>query len=89
MHYALAPGIELRSGGSEGGLLLDLRKGLCFRLNATGVHVVESLVRGEDSRAATLRLAESARIPESRAAADVESLLKDLLGQGLIRTGPA
>lgn len=88
MLYALAPGVELRSGGSEGGLLIDLRKGLCFRLNATGVDVVESLVRGEDSREAALRLAEGARIPESQAAADVASLVDDLLGQGLLRTGP-
>jgi uncharacterized NAD(P)/FAD-binding protein YdhS len=73
---------------AEGGLLLDLRKSLCYSLNAEGAAVwlgIEASEAGADLENMVTHLVNRTGVSRSRAEADVESFLRKLRSKGLIR----
>lgn len=62
----------------EGGVLLHLHTGGCFRLNATAAEICADLLAGEGAEAIATKLAARFEIPRERARADVFATLRAL-----------
>ncbi|HYG61716.1 MAG TPA: lasso peptide biosynthesis B2 protein [Thermoanaerobaculia bacterium] len=79
------------STGEEGTVLLDLRSGKYFALNAVGGLLWESMAAGASRSVLVQRLAERfPEVPADRLGHDADALLSQLLAKGLLRprTGP-
>ncbi len=83
MDYVIADGV--RSLEDEGrAVLLDLRSGAYFALNAAGTALWDALAEGETRDAAIGRLEERFRVPRERIARDADALIAELAAKGLV-----
>ncbi len=65
-------------------VLLDLESGCYFSLNAVGAFIWHQLERGETSTAIVERIVAEYEVATAQAAADLDALLSDLIGHGLV-----
>jgi hypothetical protein len=71
-----------------GALLVDLRSGVCFELNRTGVEVWNLLGGGASIRSLCETLAARYDVPDETIAADVTSIVEALKRQELVHPLP-
>jgi hypothetical protein len=67
-----------------GTVLLDQRSGDYWELNPTGALVVRTLMEGGDEEAAVAALVARFDIGRAQAARDVDALVRELRGAGLV-----
>lgn len=65
-------------------VLLDLESGCYFSLNTVGAFVWQQLERGETPAVIAERIAAEYEVSAAQAAADLDALLTDLVGHGLV-----
>lgn len=83
--YKPSPNVML-SIVDDGAVLLHLERGIYFGLNTVGADIWDMLGKGLDSETCTSQLAETYDIDKGSAAKDYQSLIDELLEQGLITT---
>jgi hypothetical protein len=69
---------------SDGGVILDLRKGKIFRLNPTGAAILELLIRGYEKDRVTAEISKRCGIDSTLVAEDLQSFLKSLESNELL-----
>jgi hypothetical protein len=69
---------------ADGGVVLDLRKGKIFRLNATGAIIFELLVRGCDEEQIVADIGSRCGIAPTLASRDVRDFLNLLTSNNLL-----
>jgi hypothetical protein len=79
----LSPDVRFREVGGEG-ILLDLAEGRYFGLDEVGTRIWQLLRDRGSARAAFDRILEEFEVEPDRLEADLESLLLDLQGKGLL-----
>ncbi|MGW0708612.1 lasso peptide biosynthesis PqqD family chaperone [Streptomyces sp. NPDC002643] len=85
----LVSGARLRrhvsaSDVEDGMVLLDERRGRCFKLNRSGALILRALLDGLSPADAARSLAQRYEVSEERAMADVAVLTAELTGKGLV-----
>jgi coenzyme PQQ synthesis protein D (PqqD) len=68
----------------DGAVILDLRRGKMFRLNATGAMVIEHLIRGDAEPCIAAEISRRLRVDLAVASADVRAFLASLESRGLL-----
>ncbi|EKX66997.1 lasso peptide biosynthesis PqqD family chaperone [Streptomyces ipomoeae] len=68
----------------DGMVLLDERKGRCFKLNSSGALILRALLDGLSAADVARTLVERYEVSQERAAADVAALTVELSGKGLV-----
>lgn len=81
--FAISPAVRARQVDDEL-ILLDLRRGEYFSLNASGREVWAELTRGAELGAIQTTLSAHWNLPAPEALAFIEGLLRELLDRGLI-----
>lgn len=81
--FATTPGVYARAFGDEL-VLLQFASGEYFGLDPVGAEVWRGLERGEPLGAIASRIAAGWDVDEIRAFRDIEVMVRDLVGQGLI-----
>ena len=71
---------------ADGGIVLDIDRGLMFRLNAVGGLILESIGKGCTEIEIAKQIARQCSIREEIAAADVREFVKSLEQHGIVRT---
>lgn len=69
---------------ADGGVILDLRKGKMFRLNATAAVIFELLVSGSEEEQIVADLSSRCGVASSRAQRDVQEFLDLLAANNLL-----
>ena len=83
--YKPSPDVML-STVDDGAVLLHLKRGIYFGLNPVGADIWEMLGKGLDSDTCASQLVERYDIDKATAASDYQTLINELLEQGLIDT---
>jgi hypothetical protein len=84
---ALADNVRLASN-EQGAVLLNTRNGQMYGLNPSATVFCRSLADGLDREAATSAVLEAFDAQEAVIRADLDTLVKELAGLGLIRERP-
>ena len=71
---------------ADGGTVLDIDRGLMFRLNPLGALVLESIAKGCTQIEITKEIARQCGIGEETAASDVGEFVKSLEQHGIVPT---
>lgn len=88
-HRRFVPGEDVVSQAVHDELvLLDLAAGEYVGLNAVGARLWGLLVQGHSLEAAQAALLDAYDVAPERLRADLEAMLADLLGRGLLREAP-
>jgi hypothetical protein len=74
---------------SDGGVILDLKRGKIFRLNPTGATVLELLARGYEDAQITAEISVRCETPSDVVGTDVQAFLALLASNELLLRGNA
>jgi len=78
---------EIRSArNADGGIVLDIDRGLMFRLNPVGALILEAIGKGCSEIEIAQEIAQLCSISEETAVADVREFVKSLKQHGVVRT---
>ena len=69
---------------ADGGILLDLQKGVMFSLNPVGTRIIELLREPQDSLSLAAKISQEFGVSEKTVRRDVEEFLAALGKQGLL-----
>lgn len=84
MGFTLADGVTL-AATDYGTVLLDGRRGSYWQLNETGSQIASALLAGSTPEDVAAGLRAGFSVELERARADVDDLVRDLVGAGLMR----
>ena len=68
----------------DGGILLDVQKGVMFSLNPVGTRIIELLREPQDSLSLAAKISQEFGVSEETVRGDVEEFLATLEKQGLL-----
>jgi len=71
---------------ADGGIVLDIDRGLMFRLNPVGALILESIGKGCSEIEIAQEIARQCSIGEETAVADLREFVKSLKQHGIVRT---
>lgn len=76
---------------ADGGVLLNLKRGVCYSLNGVGARVWSMLAEGQGLQSEVLvdKLATQFVVPRQRLAEDVVTFLRTLENKGLVQAAEA
>jgi len=75
-----------RVSSADGGAVLDLRRGILFRVNPLGARVMDLLEQGDSSQQIALRLSAEFHVALSEVQFDVSEFIHALKARGVIDT---
>jgi len=73
----------------DGGILLDIDRGICFSLNSVGLAIWESLKQGCSTEQIVEKLQREYSMPHEQVLTDVRTFLDQLQSSGLLGDRPA
>jgi len=73
-----------RLSGVDGGAVLDLRRGILFRVNPMGTKVMDLLEQGNSLEQIAEQLSAEFRVELSEVRSDVSNFIEDLNSRGVI-----
>lgn len=77
------------TASEDGGVLLDIDRGICFSLNSVGLKIWESLKQGCNTDQIAEKLQREYSIPYEQAFTDVRTFIEQLQSSGLVGDRPS
>jgi hypothetical protein len=78
------PNTVRRLSSADGGVLLDIRRGVMFRVNPIGARVLDLLEQGSSSAQIAETLSSEFQVPLGDVQADVREFLESLKNRGVL-----
>jgi hypothetical protein len=88
-HSLQIPSSIKETASEDGGVLLDIDRGICFSLNSVGLNIWTSLKEGCSADQIVEKLQREFSIPYEQAFTDVRTFIEQLQSNGLVGDRPS